>query len=146
MFWSRYQFLFYLQQIMPRVKLYQVEHIMTRIDVLFVAFESILLLTLSRRRTIAYRNQSINLLCKSMDWFLYDIGLRRERVKWISLIVALKHLNAFIGCHILTPFNYWYTREKLLISSLACKIQQSYMITLKIASILVVQQAGKPLF
>ena len=40
-----------------------------------------LLLTLLRRRPISYRNQSIDLLCKSMDWFLYDIGLRRERVK-----------------------------------------------------------------
>ena len=29
----------------------------------------------------SYRNQSIDLLCKSMDWFLYDIGLRHERVK-----------------------------------------------------------------
>ena len=27
------------------------------------------------------RNQSIDLRSKSMDWFLYDIGLRRERVK-----------------------------------------------------------------
>ena len=32
---------------------------------------------------ISYRNQSIDLLCKSMDWFLYDIGLRHERVKVI---------------------------------------------------------------
>ena len=39
------------------------------------------ILTLSRRRPISYRNQSIHLLCKSIDWFLYDIGLRRERVK-----------------------------------------------------------------
>ena len=38
-------------------------------------------LTLSRRRPISYRNQSIDLLCKSVDWFLYNIGLRRERVK-----------------------------------------------------------------
>ena len=38
-------------------------------------------LTFSRRRPISYRNQSIDLLCKSMDWFLYDIGLRHERVK-----------------------------------------------------------------
>ena len=38
-------------------------------------------LTLSRRRSISYRNQSIDLLRKSMDWFLYDIDLRRERVK-----------------------------------------------------------------
>ena len=26
------------------------------------------------------RNQSIDLLCKSMDWFLYDRSLRHERV------------------------------------------------------------------
>ena len=34
-------------------------------------------LTLSWRRPISYRKQSI----ESMDWFLYDIGLRHERVK-----------------------------------------------------------------
>ena len=38
-------------------------------------------LTLSWRRPISYRNQSIDLRSKSMDWFLYDIGLRHERVK-----------------------------------------------------------------
>ena len=46
-------------------------------------------LTLSWRRPISYKNQSIDLLCKSMDWFLYDNDLRRERVKkWrpISLL------------------------------------------------------------
>ena len=38
-------------------------------------------LTLSWRRLISYRNQSLDLRSKSMDWFLYDIGLRHERVK-----------------------------------------------------------------
>ena len=38
-------------------------------------------LPLSWRRPLSYRNQSIDLLCKSMDWFLYDNGLRPERVK-----------------------------------------------------------------
>ena len=38
-------------------------------------------LTLSWRRLLSYRNQSIDLLRKSMDWFLYDNGLRHERVK-----------------------------------------------------------------
>ena len=38
-------------------------------------------LTLSRRRPLPYRNQSIDWLRKSMDWFLYDNGLRLERVK-----------------------------------------------------------------
>ena len=45
-------------------------------------------LTLSWRRPISYRNQSIDLLCKSMDWFLYDTGLRHERVKFCSANVA----------------------------------------------------------
>ena len=38
-------------------------------------------LTLSWRRPLSYRNQSIDLLCKSMDWFLYDNGPRHERDK-----------------------------------------------------------------
>ena len=43
------------------------------------------LFNLSSRRPLSYRNQSIDLLrnCglrKSMDWFLYDNGLRQERV------------------------------------------------------------------
>ena len=28
-----------------------------------------------------YHTETTPLLCKSMDWFLYDIGLRHERVK-----------------------------------------------------------------
>ena len=39
------------------------------------------ILTLSWRRPLSYRNQAIDLLRKSMDWFLYDMGLRHERVK-----------------------------------------------------------------
>ena len=35
-------------------------------------------LTLSWRSSILYRNQSIDLQSKSMDWFLYDNGLRNE--------------------------------------------------------------------
>ena len=30
---------------------------------------------------LSYRNQSTDLLCKSMDWFLHDNGLSHERVK-----------------------------------------------------------------
>ena len=39
------------------------------------------LLTLSWQRTLSYRNQSIDLLCRSMDWFLYDNVLGHESVK-----------------------------------------------------------------
>ena len=40
-------------------------------------------LTLSWRRPLSYRNQPIDLQSKSMDWFLYNNGLRHERVKVI---------------------------------------------------------------
>ena len=33
-----------------------------------------------KMETPSYRNQSIDLLCKSMNWFLYDRGLHLERV------------------------------------------------------------------
>ena len=38
-------------------------------------------LTLSRQRSLSYRNQSTDLQSKSMDWFLYDNGPRLERIK-----------------------------------------------------------------
>ena len=58
-------------------------------------------LTLSRRRLLPYRNQSIDLLCKSMDWFLYDNGLRLERVKGTYI------LNKFgkVSLKIFKPYN-----------------------------------------
>ena len=42
-------------------------------------------LTLSWQRWIPYRNQSIDLQNKSIDWFLYDRDLRHERLKDIEL-------------------------------------------------------------
>ena len=39
------------------------------------------LLSLSWRRPLSYKNQSIDFLRKLMDWFIYDIGHRRERLK-----------------------------------------------------------------
>ena len=43
-------------------------------------------LTLSWRRPLSYWNQSIDLQSKSMDWFLYDNGLRLEKVKSIRIM------------------------------------------------------------
>ena len=40
-----------------------------------------MILTLPLHRPLSYRNQSINLLSKSMDWLLYDRDLRHKRVK-----------------------------------------------------------------
>ena len=52
-----------------------------------IAYTSTFLtLTLSWRRPLSYRNQSIDLQVKLMDWFLYDNGLRHERVKnWCAI-------------------------------------------------------------
>ena len=49
-------------------------------------------LTLSWRRPKSYRNQSVDLLCKTMDWFPYDIGLPHERVK------DFKNVNLIAFC------------------------------------------------
>ena len=32
-------------------------------------------------RSLSYRNQFFDVLCKSMDWFLYDKDFYHERVK-----------------------------------------------------------------
>ena len=52
-------------------------------------------LTLSWRRPILCRNQSIDSRTKSMDWFLYDIGLRHERVNvgWFGASDMTKYLK-----------------------------------------------------
>ena len=39
------------------------------------------ILTLSWRRSLSYRNQSIDFSSKSKEWFLYDRDLRHERFK-----------------------------------------------------------------
>ena len=51
------------------------------------AFNPLCHLTLSWRRPL-YRNQSIDLWSKSVDWFLYDNSLRHERVNPILRISA----------------------------------------------------------
>ena len=45
--------------------------------------------------SVRYRNQSIDLQSKSMDWFLFDKDLRRERVKVCLRILrqSMKGLN-----------------------------------------------------
>ena len=53
-------------------------------------------LTLSWRRPLSYRNQSIDLLCKSMGWFLYDNGLRYERVKEWYLSCLKEHVGNIV--------------------------------------------------
>ena len=54
-------------------------------------------LTLSWRRPLSYRNQSTDLQSKSMDWFLYDNGLRHERVKGILSLDLKFHIVMIKG-------------------------------------------------
>ena len=62
-------------------------------------------LTLSWRRPLSYRNQFIDLQRKSVDWFLYDNGLRHERVN-----LSLKG-RIYLGkpaAEMLFKFNVYY--------------------------------------
>ena len=54
----------------------------------YLLFNSFMLESLSQR------NQSIDLLCKSMGWFLYDRGVRHERVN--ILVFFRRDLAKFI--------------------------------------------------
>ena len=53
-----------------------------------------LTLILSWQRSLSYRNQSIDLFCKSIDWVVYDRGLGHERVNktFCKLILAFSVL------------------------------------------------------
>ena len=63
-------------------------------------FKSVNKLTISWRRPISYRNQSIDLFRKLMDWFLYDIGLRHKRIKTGSVCLL------FLSSHVFTALEF----------------------------------------
>ena len=52
-------------------------------------------LTLSWLRFLSYRNQSIDLFWKSMDWFLYTRDLRHERFKTLFIYI---HQESVLTC------------------------------------------------
>ena len=60
--------------------------------------------TLSSRRSLSYRNQSIDLPCKSMDWFLYDRDLCYERVKCVNPFMT----NVLMLYPLKPPGNLWF--------------------------------------
>ena len=69
------------------------------------------LLTLLWWRLLSYRNQSITLLRKSMDWFLYDNAVCRERVKMGKKIKKNVEFNIFFEVQ-----KYYFVFESRLIS------------------------------
>ena len=76
----------------------------------FSVFLLSFILTLSWQRPLSYRNQSIDLLCKSVDWFLYDNSLRQERVKQENkldiLVVEVYSHPAFTAENIVISPNF----------------------------------------
>ena len=87
-----------------------------KFSVIFHQISSGFLLTLSWRRPISYRNQSADLLCKSMDWFLYDDGLQHEGVNQI-ISEALNSADVIKGssksCWLATLFFKFFTNLKI---------------------------------
>ena len=69
----------------------------------------VFLLTLSWTSSLSYRNQTFDLLCKSMDWFLYDRELVHERVKRTFFDSLCKWLfkknDDSVSLHLPTKFN-----------------------------------------
>ena len=63
-------------------------------------------LTLSRRMPVSYSNQSIDLRSKSMDWFLYDNGLRLEKVKFLWKHCSFVHRNEITITKFETPASF----------------------------------------
>ena len=62
-------------------------------------------LTLSRRRSMSYRNQSIDLQRKSMDWLLNDRDFRHERV--FSEYSFMQNRNMVTNIQVLL-YTYFY--------------------------------------
>ena len=69
-------------------------------------------LTLSWRRSLSYRNQSIDLQSKSLGWFLYDRDFRHKKVKWVN-------------------FSAWFTHSSTRVKILSDILKNSIHIVLK---------------
>ena len=78
-------------------------------------------LTLSWRRFLSYRNHSIDLQCKSMNWFLHDKHICQE-----ELIFLLNYLvQRTSSCKL--PWHLWHCVQSLLnFSSKACRVLISF--------------------
>ena len=79
---------------------YQWRQLFSRVLPTFhLLFSLCLCLTLSWRRPLSYRNQSTDLLRKSVDWFLYENGPRHERVnEALPGFVCCRHVKYIFVC------------------------------------------------
>ena len=109
--------------------------------------KSVVNLTLSWRRPLSYTNQSIDLLRKSMDWFLYDNGLRLERVKqtllrcvkwslfWRLILWKICTKHCFLHCNCFC-FHMWFTWSIQFISTHVRKGDTTKCFVLEMRSLL----------
>ena len=72
------------------------------------------ILNLSWWRSLLYRNQSIDLQNKSMDWFLQDKNLRHERAN--ALLLACIQSNSNDCDKMIDIYESKYQRRMLLIN------------------------------
>ena len=70
-------------------------------------------ITCSWWRSLSYRNQSIDLFCKSIDWFLYDRGLRCDRVKVALLQRCYKACSRTLIANIFIIWKHvnWFAKQ-----------------------------------
>ena len=81
------------------------------------------LLTLSWRRSLSYRNQSIDLQSKSVDWFLYDRDLSHERVN--------KHPFdpwTLSEQHVYVQFKLWFGATFETCSHQRCSVKKVFLV------------------
>ena len=79
-------------------------------------------LTLLWRRSLSYRNNSIDLQCKSiMEWFLYDKHIRQEELTFLLNYLVQRTSSCKL------PWHLWHCVQSLLnFSSKACRVLISF--------------------
>ena len=70
----------------------------------------------SWRRSLSYKNQSTNLFCKSMDWFLYYREFRHERVKIDEKVQEKKPIK--------NDWNHWHLKMKNGVKKGTCNMAE----------------------
>ena len=70
--------------------------------------------TLSRRRSLPYRNQSIDLQSKSVDWFLYNRHLHRDIGKTgVNTFLSFEKVKLYLRAKKVSSIS-WYWRQGFL--------------------------------
>ena len=87
------------------------------------------LLTLSWPRSLSYRNQSIDLQSKSVDWFLYDRDLSHERVNkhpFDPWTLSEQHVDVQFKLWFGAAFETWGAFETC--SHQRCSVKKAFLV------------------